>query len=53
MIQAAKPLQALYTDVRYWEELVDSINQNGGLKEPYVLTSRFKCTLQQDQLKEK
>ena len=39
MVLAPKHLQALYTDVRHWEELVDFIDKNGGPKEPYILTS--------------
>jgi hypothetical protein len=38
MVLAPKQLQALYTDVRHWEELVDFIDKNGGPKEPYILT---------------
>ena len=53
MVLAPKQLQALYTDVRHWEELVDFIDKNSGLKEPYILTSMFKCTLEQDELEEK
>jgi hypothetical protein len=41
-------LQATYTDVRQWEELMDFINKNKHLKEPYTLTSRVKCTLEND-----
>jgi len=33
MVLAPKQLQTLYTDVRHWEELVDFINKNSGLKE--------------------
>jgi len=52
MVLALKPLQASYTDVRHWEELVDLIDKNGSPKEPYILTSMFKCTLEQDELEE-
>jgi hypothetical protein len=52
MVLAPKQLQASYTDVRHWEELVDFIDKNGGPKEPYVLKSMFKCTLEQDELEE-
>jgi len=52
MVLAPTQLQALYTDVRHWEQLVDFINKNGGPKEPYILTSMFKCTLEQDELEE-
>ena len=36
----------------HWEESVDFIDKNGGPKEPYILTSLFQCTLQQDKLEE-
>ena len=29
------------------------IDKNGGSKEPYILRSMFKCTLEQDELEEK
>jgi hypothetical protein len=51
-IRAPKQLQVSYTDMRHWEEVVDSINKNGGPKEPYILRSRFKCTLDQNELEE-
>jgi hypothetical protein len=46
MVLAPKQLQALYTDVRHWEQLIDFINKNRGPKEPYIMTSMFKCTLE-------
>jgi len=52
MVPAPKQLQASYTDVRHWEELVDFVDKNGGLKEPHILRSMFKCTLEQDELEE-
>ena len=52
MVLAPKQLQASYTDVRHWEELVDFINKISGPKEPYIFTSMFKCTLEQDKLEE-
>jgi len=52
MVPDPKQLQASYTDVRHWEELVDFIDKNGGPKEPYILTLMFKCTLEQDKLEE-
>ena len=52
MVLAPKLLQASQTDVRHWEELVDFIDKNSGPKEPYILTSMFKCTLEQDELEE-
>jgi hypothetical protein len=42
--------QALYTDVRHWEELVDFIEKNCSLKEPYYLTALFKWNLTQEEL---
>jgi len=44
IVLSPNQLQAAYTDVRHWEELIDFINKNGRPKEPYTLTSRFKCT---------
>jgi len=52
MVPAPKQLQASYTDVRRWEELVDFIHNNGGPKELYILTLMFKCTLEQDELED-
>jgi len=52
MVLASKQLQALYTAVRYWEELVDFINKNGGPQEPIIHSSMIKRTLVQDKLKE-
>jgi len=52
MVLAPKQLQALYTDVRHWEELIDFIDRNGGPKEPYIMTSMFQCTLEQAKLEE-
>jgi len=45
-------LQALYTDVRHWEELIDFIEQNCCPKEPYCLTALYKCNLTQEELDE-
>jgi hypothetical protein len=50
MVLATKPLEASYTDVRHWEESVEFIDKNGSPKEPYILTSMFQCTLEQDTL---
>jgi hypothetical protein len=50
IVLSPNQLQATYTDVRHWEELIDVINKNGQPKAPYTLTSRFKCTLQKDEL---
>jgi hypothetical protein len=44
--------QALYTDVRHWEELIDFIEKNCGPKEPYCLTALYKCNLTQEELDE-
>jgi len=46
---SATPLQALYTAVRYWEELIEFIYNNGRLKETCILTSMFKFTVEQDE----
>jgi len=45
-------LQASYTDVRHWEELIDFIKQNCSLKEPFCLTVIYKCNLTQEELEE-
>jgi len=50
MVLAPKQLQASYTDVRHWDEMIDYIDNNGGPKEPYILTLMFKWTLEQDEL---
>jgi len=52
MVLAPKQLQASYTDVRHWEELVDFIDKTGRPKEPYILRSMFKCGLEQDELED-
>jgi len=36
--------------VRHREELFDIMHNNGGQKEPYILTSMVKCTLELDEL---
>jgi len=41
-----KQLQASYTDMRHWEELIDFIFKNGGQKEPYSPKLLFKYTLE-------
>ena len=51
MVLAPKQLQASYTDERHWKGLIDFIDKHGGPKEPYIFTSMFKCTLEQDELK--
>jgi hypothetical protein len=45
-------LQALYTDVRHWEKLIDFIEKNCDSKEPYCLTVLYKCNLMQEELDE-
>jgi len=50
IVLSPNQLQAAYTDVRHWEELIDFINKNRRPKEPYTLTFRFKCTLEKDEL---
>jgi len=40
--------QALYTDVRDWEELIDFIEKNRGPKEPHCLTAISKCNWKQE-----
>ena len=45
-------LQASYTDVKHWEELIDFIEKNCGPKEPYCLTALFECNLTQEDLDE-
>ena len=52
MVLAPKQLQASYTDVRHWEELIDFLDKNRGLKERYIMSSMIKCTLEQDELEE-
>jgi hypothetical protein len=44
--------QASYTDVRHWEELIDFIQKNCGRKDPYCLTTLYKCNLTQEELDE-
>jgi len=52
IVLSPNQLQAAYTDVRHWDELIDIININGRPTEPYILTSMFKCTLEQAELDE-
>jgi len=52
IVQSPKQLQAPYTDVRHLDELIDFIKQNGRPTEPYILTSKFMCTLEQAELDE-
>jgi hypothetical protein len=45
-------LQASYTDVRHWEELIDFIEHNCSPKEPYSPPAIYKCNLTQKELDE-
>jgi len=45
-------LQASYTDVRHWEELIDFFERKFGRNEPYSLTAIYKCNLTQEELDE-
>jgi len=51
-VLTAKQLHASCTNVTHWDELVNFIDKNGGLKEPFILTTIFYCTLEQDELVE-
>jgi len=42
---SSNQLQASYSDVRHWEELIDFIKKNCYPKEPYCLTAIYKCNL--------
>jgi len=52
IVLSPNQLQGSYPVVRHWEELFDIIDKKGRPKEPYILTSTFKCTLEQDELDE-
>jgi hypothetical protein len=52
IVLSPNQLQAAYTNMRDWEELIDFINKIRRPKEPYTLTSMFKCTLDKDELYE-
>jgi len=52
MVLAPNQIQASSGNVRHREEVIVIIDQNGGLNEPYILTSRFNCTLEQNKLDE-
>jgi len=43
-------LQASYTDVTHWEELIDFIKKQFGPKEPYCLAVIYKCIMIQEAL---
>jgi len=49
-LQSPKHLPALYTNVRHWEQLIEVIKQDRGLREPFIPTSILKCALEQDEL---
>jgi hypothetical protein len=38
--------------MRHCEELIDFIDKNGGPKEPQIMSSRFKCTLERNVLEQ-
>jgi len=48
-----KPLQALYTDVRFWKELIDSIEYTGRSKDSYSLPWIFSWLSKQYKLNNK
>jgi hypothetical protein len=50
IVLSLNQLEAEYTNVGHWEELIDIINKHGYPKEPYTLTSRFRCTLKKNEL---
>jgi hypothetical protein len=52
VVLSPNQLKPVYTNVRHWEELIDFLDKNGRPKEPYTLTSRFKCTLEKYQLQQ-
>jgi hypothetical protein len=52
IVLSPNQLQAVYTDVRHWEELIDFINKNKVPKEPYTPMAMFKCTLKTDEFDE-
>jgi hypothetical protein len=52
IVLSTNQLQAAYPNVRHQEELIDFININGRMKEPYTVTLTFRCTLEKDQLDE-
>jgi len=39
-------LQAPYTDAKSWQDLIDFTNNTEYPKLPYILTSKFQCTLE-------
>jgi len=49
---SSNQLQASYTDVRHWEELIDFIEKHCCPTESYCLTAIYKCNLMQEELDE-
>lgn len=49
-ILSPKQFPASYIDLEHWEELVDFIEKNVGVKLPDILTLMIRCTLEQDEL---
>ena len=49
---SSNQLQALYTDLKHWEELIDFIEKNCPPNEPYYLIGIYKCNLTQKELDE-
>jgi len=47
---SSNQLQASYTDVSHWENLIDFIEENCSPKEPYCLTAIYSCNLTQYEL---
>jgi hypothetical protein len=47
---SSNQLQALNTDVRHWEELIDFIGKKIYPKEPYFLTALYRWNLMQEEL---
>lgn len=45
---SATPLQAMYAAVRYWEEVIEFINNNRSRKRTFIMTTMFRFTVEQD-----
>jgi hypothetical protein len=45
---SATPLQAMYAAVRYWEEVIEVINNNRSRKKTFIMTTMFRFTVEQD-----
>ena len=52
MVLALKQLQVSYIAARHWEELIDFIDKNRSLKDPYIMSAMFMCTLEQAEFEE-